>query len=86
MDRMECFISRICPSQAISAQVRNYAVPNSLYVTAELEANLELFHSLHFLLTVIKSADTCELLFASHHHPGISSSCYLHFCPDHYLF
>lgn len=46
----------------------------------------ELFHSLHFLLTVLKCADTCKLLLASHHHPRILSIGYLHLCPDHYLF
>lgn len=92
---MKCFILRICQpllslSQAISAQMRNYAVPYSLYVTAELEANLELFHSLPFLLTAIKSADTCELLLASHHHLGshphaIHTSVQIIICFDNHL-
>ena len=60
--------------------------PQSLCIITELEANFRAIHSLHFLLTVIKCADTCELLLASHHHPRILSIGYLHLCPDHYLF
>lgn len=60
--------------------------PYHLYVIAELEEEaLKSFPSLHFLLTVTKPADMCELLLASHHHPEISSTCYLHLSPDHYL-
>lgn len=87
---MKCFISRICQLPlplllVISAQVHNNTAPYSLRVIMELEANARVT-SLHFLLPVIKPADTCELLLASHRHPGILSTCYLHLCPGHYLF
>lgn len=59
--------------------------PWCLYLISELKQIFKLFYPAHFLLAVTEFTDTCELLLSSHHHPGISSTCYLHLCSDHYL-